>query len=139
MVDDTTNVEKSGAKEPCTAASTLPSDRSRLQVERQAATMRLLARLKAIDSTKQAQSARVYASAYVRKQAPPVLRLLEAGVEIEKIMADLALSFPSISRAALRQAIGQLRERRQIRANRGGKAPRDAREQDEDIASRRMP
>jgi hypothetical protein len=115
VVDDTTSVEKPGQKEPITAASTLPFDRLRLQVERQAATMRLLARLKTIDSTQEARSARACASVYVRKQAPPILRLLEAGVGIEEILANLAVSFPSISRAALRHAIGQLRDRRQIR------------------------
>jgi len=83
--------------------------------------------------------ARAYASGYVRKREPLNLQLLEAGVGIEEILANLDLSFPSISRAALRHAIGQLQDRREFRTDCGEKVPRDARVQDEDIASRTMP
>lgn len=79
------------------------------------------------------------ARAYVRKQEPLNLRLLEAGVGIEEILANLAVSFPSISRAALRHAIGSCAMAARSEPDRRGKAPRDARVQDEDIASRRMP
>ena len=79
-----------------------------MHAERQVATLRLLARLKAIDSTLDVQTARAYASRYIREQEPLILRLLDAGVGVEEVLADLAISFPSISKSDLRYAIAQL-------------------------------
>ena len=124
---------------PAQAASAWPFDRSRTQPARRAATRRLLAGLKAIDSTQETPSARGHASGYVREREPLILRLDEAGVGIEEILADLALSFQSISKAALCHTIGQPRDNRHIGTRRGGIAPRDARVQDVDIAPRTMP
>ena len=111
------------AHSPAQAASAPPFDRSRTQPARRAATMRLLARLKAIDSTQEAPSARACQRLCPGTRAADP-RLDEAGVGTEEIVVDLALSLPSIWRAALRHAIGE---------------PRDARVQDEDVAPRTMP
>ena len=127
------------ADRPAQAASAWPFDRSRTQPARRAATRRLLAGLKAIDSTQETPSARAHASGYVREREPLIPRLNEAGFGMEEIQADLALSFPSISRAAQRHAVGQPRDNRHIGTRRGGTAPRDARVQDADMASRTMP
>ena len=123
---------------PAQAASHRPCDRTRSQPARRAATRRLLAGLKAIDSTQETQSADAHARGDVRKQEPLILRLDEAGVGIEEILADLALSLQSISKAALCHTIGQPRDRH-IGTRRGGKAPRDARVRGEEIASRTLP
>ena len=81
-------------------------------------------RLKAIDSAQEAQTSRAYASRYIREQEPLILRLLDAGVGIEEILADLAISFPSIPKSDLRYAIAQLRDRR--RKQIGASATRSA-------------
>jgi len=112
VADEESNNGKPTSNDTTQPVSTLPFDRSRVWAEREVATLRLLARLKAIDSTKEAQSSRVYASRYIREQEPLILRLLDAGVGIEEIIADLAISFPSIPKADLRYAIAQLRDRR---------------------------
>lgn len=86
-------------------------DLSRLQTERRAATDRLLARLKALDGTRAAQTPRAYAQRYVRQQEALILGLLNAGVGTEEILTDLALAFSSIRTAEFRHAIAQLRDR----------------------------
>jgi len=123
---------------PAQAASPRPCDRTRSQAERRAATKRLLAWLKAIDSTQEAQSADAHVSGYVRKQEPLILRLLDAGAGMEEILPDRAFSFSSISRAALRHTIGQPRDVH-IGTRRGGNASRHARVQDDHVAPQTMP
>jgi len=90
-------------------------DRWKLEAERKAATERLLARLKAVDATQEAETSRTYAASYIREKAPRILRLLDAGVATDEILADLSISFPSLPKADLRYAIALLRERRRIR------------------------
>jgi hypothetical protein len=89
-----------------------PLDQSRMQTERRAATDRLLARLKALEGAQGAQTPRTYARRYVREQESLILGLLNAGVATDEILADLALTLPSIPTADFRQAIAQLRDRR---------------------------
>lgn len=99
--------------------SSPPLDPSRLQVERRAATDRLLARLKALDRPHATQTPRAYAQRYVRQQEALILGLLNAGVGTEEILTDLALAFASIPTAEFRHAIAQLRDRqrKQVSAN----------------------
>ena len=89
-----------------------PLDLSRMQIERRAATHRLLARLKVVGGAQGAQTPRACAHRYVREQESLILGLLNAGVGIDEILADLALTFPSIPTADFRHAIAQLRDRR---------------------------
>ncbi len=103
--------DEASSRDPAKAPA-LPLDHSKIQAERRVATERLLARLKAIDATQDAQTPRAYASRYIREQEPVILRLLDVGVGTDEILADLAMSFPSIPRADLRHAIAQLRDRR---------------------------
>ena len=109
MAEENTHEEASGAQPKAPA---LPLDHSKIQAERRVATERLLARLKAIDATQDAQTPRAYASRYIREQEPVILRLLDAGVGTDEILSDLAMSFPSIPKTDLRHAIAQLRDRR---------------------------
>ena len=109
MAEENAPDEASGAQ---LKAPALPLDHSTIQAERRVATERLLARLKAIDATQDAQTPRAYASRYIREQEPVILRLLNAGIGVDEILADLAMSFPSIPKADLRHAIAQLRDRR---------------------------
>ena len=109
MAEDNAHDEASGAPAKPPA---LPLDHSKIQAERRVATERLLARLKAIDATQDAQTPRAYASRYIREQEPVILRLLDAGVGTDEILTDLAMSFPSIPKTDLRHAIAQLRDRR---------------------------
>ena len=112
MTDEQSKDGKATGDERAPPASTRTFDRSRVHAERQVATLRLLARLKAIDSTLDVQTARAYASRYIREQEPLIRRLLDAGVGVEEVLADLAISFPSIPKSDLRYAIAQLRDRR---------------------------
>ena len=109
MAEENTHDEASGTR---AKAPALPLDHSKIQAERRVATERLLARLKAIDATQDAQTPRAYASRYIREQEPVILRLLGAGVGTDEILSDLAMSFPSIPKADLSHAIAQLRDRR---------------------------
>ena len=90
VAEDSAHDEASAAQPKAPALSL---DRSKIQVERRVATERLLARLKAIDATQEAQTPRAYASRYIREQEPVILRLLDAGVGTDEILADLAMSF----------------------------------------------
>ena len=110
MAEENTHDEAS-SRDPAKAPA-LPLDHSKIQAERRVATERLLARLKAIDATQDAQTPRAYASRYIREQEPVILRLLDAGVGADEILADLAMSSPSIPKIDLRHAIAQLRDRR---------------------------
>ena len=103
MAEENTRDETS-SRDPA-KAPTLPLDHLKLQGERRVATERLLARLKAIDATQDAQTPRAYASRYIREQEPVILRLLGAGVGTYEILSDLATSFPSIPKTDLRHAI----------------------------------
>ncbi len=85
---------------------------SRRQSEHRAATGRLLARLKALERPQETQTPRAYARRYVREQESLILGLLNVGVGIEEILADLARTFPSIPTADIRHALAQLRDRR---------------------------
>lgn len=110
-----------GSSEPNTTAAAKsgdasPFDQSRVQTERRAATERLLSRLRAIDRSHRAPSARSYAHHYVREQEPLILQLLDAGVGPGEILADLVMTFPSIPREDLRHAIWKLRDRRRKRS-----------------------
>lgn len=87
-------------------------DPSKMQTERRAATHRLLSRLKALDGDAVAETPRAYAQRYIREQESVILGLLNAGVAVEEILADLALSFASIPATDLRHALTQLRDRR---------------------------
>ena len=110
MAEEDTHDETS-SRDPA-KAPTLPLDHSKIQAERRVATERLLARLKAIDATQDAQTPRAYASRYIREQEPAILRLLDAGVGTDELLSDLAMSFPSIPKIDLRHAVAQLRDRR---------------------------
>ena len=107
--------DEASSRDPA-KAPTLPLDHSKIQAERRVATERLLARLKAIDATQDAQTPRAYASRYIREQEPVILRLLDVGVGTDEILSDLAMSFPSIPKIDLRHAIAQLRDRRRKQA-----------------------
>jgi hypothetical protein len=111
VVDVNTRDDKAAAGDRTEAVSP-PFDPSTMQAERRVATDRLLARLKVIEVKQDAQTLRAYACRYVREQEPVILRLLDAGVGTEEILADLAISFQSIPKADLRYAIAQLRDRR---------------------------
>ena len=102
MAEENAHDEGSGVQ-PKTPALSL--DHSKIQAERRVATERLLARLKAIDATQDAQTPRAYASRYIREQEPVILRLLDVGVGTDEILSDLAMSFPSIPKTDLRHAI----------------------------------
>ena len=65
MTEDDSHDEASGSDPAKTPP--LPFDRPALQTERRVATERLLARLKAIDATQEAQTPRAYAGRYIRE------------------------------------------------------------------------
>ena len=101
--------------------------------------MRLLARVQAIDATLGVQPAEVCATSYSCELKPLTLRLLEAVVAIEWILAELARTFLSISMSALCPTIERLHGHRVIRTDLGAKAPRDARVHGIAVALRTMP
>jgi hypothetical protein len=121
VTDEQSKDGKATGDERAPPASTRTFDRSRVHAERQVATPRLLARLKAIDSTLDVQTARAYASRYIREQEPLILRLLDAGVGVEEVLADLAISFPC-ARSPLNYARRSFRRRRGSEKERSMKA-----------------
>ena len=82
-------------------------DLSRRQSEHRAANHRLLARLKALERSEKTQTPRAYVRRYGREQESLILGLLNAGVGTEEILADLALTFPSIPTVDFRHALSR--------------------------------